>query len=637
MRFPYPLRPSQSEMLALVAQAAEGGHLVLQAGTGSGKTICALHGTLSEALAHDRVVLYLVRTNSQQRQVLLELRRLGPFGVALQGRQRMCLLAHDRHLGPGTPEELSHFCRERREETLAGREGCTYYRGLLEADLDGLGAWWGDRLPTAEEAVDRFRDRGVCPYELTKALLPRARLVTAPYVYFFEAPLRRALLEGLGRPLEDLILVVDEAHNVPDHCRETGSFHLSLAGVERAQRELMEHGDPAVAEGVRAFDLLEALGRAIRDLTREYVEDEDGFLPPSALEAHLLEVFTATTTQLKAMLGGLVAAGEVVRQARLRAGRLPRSALLSTAWTLLRWLATDDGETAKLALGGENPALKAYCLDPARVAEPVLGCHGSVHMSGTLEPLEEYRDALGLPADAVLRALPSPFPPENRRVVYREGVTTRYQDLQGDPDARGRLRAEVAALLGGCRRNALFLFPSYDLLEAFRDLAAACPVPVYREAPGMDQGALMRTLDAFRRGPAALLAVAGGRVAEGLDFPHEELEVVVLVGIPYPKPTAALRALVRYYDGKFGKGWEYGVLAPTTRRLLQAVGRMIRTERDRGVAVILDRRARYFKRALGAVVPVKDPLAAIEGHLGPPATRKVSAPPAPSGARSTGR
>ncbi|MEE9164045.1 MAG: ATP-dependent DNA helicase [Thermoplasmata archaeon] len=626
MRFPYPPRPHQKETLGLMERALAGGHLVLQAGTGSGKTVCALYAALTQAEEEDRVVLYLVRTNSQQRQVMLELRKLGPFGIALQGRRRLCLLAEDRNLGPGSSEELSHFCRDRKEEVLAGKEGCHFYRGLLEGDNQAMRRWVRDAQPTAEEARAHFRAQGICPYELNKVLAPQARVITAPYVYFFEPPLRRMLLETLARPLEDVLLIVDEAHNLPAHCRDVGSFRVSVEAVERAQKELMDHGDPEVAEGVSAFDLLEILAAGLRGLAAEYVIDEDGFLPPLALEGQVMQEFAITTSQLRRMLGSLAATGEAIRDARRRAGKLPRSHTLRVAQNILRWMTTEEPEYAKLILGGERPALKAYCLDPSRVADPIRACHASLHMSGTLAPLEAYRDTLGLPTDTLLRAFPSPFPPENRRVVYRDHVTTRYQELHEAPEAMTRLRKEVRNLLRDCRRNTLFLFPSYGLLESFLDLRRDSRVPVFVERRGMGQAALMRSLDAFRRTTAALFAVVGGRVSEGLDFPDRQLEVVVMVGIPYPKPTAALRALVNYYDWKFQKGWEYGVLAPTTRRLLQSIGRLIRSERDRGIVVVLDRRAPFFKRSLGPMVLTEDPSRAIQEHLEPPAAMRTISP-----------
>ena len=79
-----------------------------------------------------------------------------------------------------------------------------------------------------------------------------------------------------------------------------------------------------------------------------------------------------------------------------------------------------------------------------------------------------------------------------------------------------------------------------------------------------------------------------------MDFPEKELEMAVIVGIPYPKPTAKLKALQYFYDMRFGKGWEYIVKGPTERKILQTIGRLVRSETDVGGAVILDSRAVHF-------------------------------------------
>ncbi|MBA3043532.1 hypothetical protein FP804_00155 [archaeon] len=83
-----------------------------------------------------------------------------------------------------------------------------------------------------------------------------------------------------------------------------------------------------------------------------------------------------------------------------------------------------------------------------------------------------------------------------------------------------------------------------------------------------------------------------------MDFPGKTLEIAVLVGLAYPSPTAKQKALQNYYDIKFGKGWEYTVRAPTIRKTLQCIGRLIRNENDRGAAIILDKRAKHFRSHL---------------------------------------
>jgi len=137
----------------------------------------------------------------------------------------------------------------------------------------------------------------------------------------------------------------------------------------------------------------------------------------------------------------------------------------------------------------------------------------------------------------------------------------------------------------------------------------------------MSQSALMDLVSEFKscgqhgREGAALFSVMGGRISEGMDFPAEQLEIVLIVGIPYPKPTARQRGLQRYYELKFRKGWEYAVEAPTARKLLQSIGRLIRDENDKGVAIILDRRASRFKKYIRDLEESKDPIKDVENFL----------------------
>lgn len=101
----------------------------------------------------------------------------------------------------------------------------------------------------------------------------------------------------------------------------------------------------------------------------------------------------------------------------------------------------------------------------------------------------------------------------------------------------------------------------------------------------------METFGRFKASEGSVLfCVTGGRMSEGLDFPDRTLELAVVIGIPYPKPTAKLRAMTRYYELRFGDGRRYVSLIPATRKMRQSIGRLIRSETDVGVAVLLDRR-----------------------------------------------
>jgi DNA excision repair protein ERCC-2 len=101
-----------------------------------------------------------------------------------------------------------------------------------------------------------------------------------------------------------------------------------------------------------------------------------------------------------------------------------------------------------------------------------------------------------------------------------------------------------------------------------------------------------------------------------IDFPDKQLELIVMVGIPYPKPSARQKALQFYYDMKFRKGWEYAVQAPAARKMRQAIGRLIRNENDRGMAIILDKRAKQFSEYLENLNQTDDVIADIKRFFG---------------------
>jgi DNA excision repair protein ERCC-2 len=232
-------------------------------------------------------------------------------------------------------------------------------------------------------------------------------------------------------------------------------------------------------------------------------------------------------------------------------------------------------------------------------------------MSGTLRPLNEYRDSLGLPVDAHLEVFPSPFPAENLNTYYLPDVTTKYDELAQNKLLIPRLEDHVVGLSNSTKKNTVVFFPSFGLMKRFMadGLINRIRREIYQEEQGMRQPELMELVKSFKLDKkGVLLAVVGGRISEGLDFPDEELEVAVLVGIPYPRPTAKHRALEHYYEVKFGKGWEYTVHAPTTRKLLQSIGRLIRNENDKGFAVILDNRTKRFKNDITGLKESWDPV-----------------------------
>ncbi|UCE80273.1 MAG: ATP-dependent DNA helicase [Methanobacteriota archaeon] len=608
--FPYRPRGGQERLVDLVSAVCDArNHLVVESATGTGKTVCALTGVLRSRRQKGSKLLYLTRTNSQQRQVMFELRRIDNgkhFGVALQGRRNMCPLAQsDEGLEGGNPEELSKVCSERKARVLKGEEeACPYFANTMAADLGLVTRYLRSELPTAEEFSAYCRDLRVCPYEISKMHVPAADVVAAPYIMFFDGFIRHNLLDWMGSTLNEIVVVVDEAHNLPSYARELKSSRLSEMTLRLSETEIDEFGNPEIAEGICLRDFVALLRNILDRAVEEYLIDEDGVIPQSFLEEELMFATGATSHRLKGMLSQVINYGEMVRDARRGAGRLPRSFIHRVASFLVFWHALEEGTYVKLVVKSDVMALEAYCLDSSLACAPLRECRSSIHMSGTLKPLEDYRISIGLPSETLMEEIPSPFPPENCLVLYADDVTTKYEDIERDPTIVNRISEHITELLEGCRRNTIIFYPSYATMKRISGLVddSLDDRRVFREDRSIGQSQLMEVVTGFKNssGTAVMHAVAGGRVSEGIDFPGEEMEVAIIAGIPYPKPTARHRALQYFCDIRFGDGWTHAVKAPTTRKLLQSIGRLIRSETDRGLAVVLDRRAVHFQDSVSA-------------------------------------
>ena len=556
------------------------------------------------------------------------------LALGLQGRARRCfLLENVAEIKGATAEEHGKLCADRKRATerglhgedtavassvwpeggeidLTDLDGCPYYARVLQADLEGVLDRFRSRIPIPHEFESFCREENLCAYELSKKLVPHARILTAPYAFFFHPHIRRTLLSWMSVDPSRVDLVIDEAHNLPHQLRDLTTVALPQESVRRARAEVAERGDFQLPDGPSASRFLDLVGAAVEELIHALAHGDDAVLPPGVFEDALLTALGGTSHRFDTWLGSLATWGENLRDERRRERRLPRSWVHTVALTLLSWPQLEPPGYVKVATRLPRPALEAYALDASAAARPILDCHLSVHLSGTLAPLDEYRDALGLGERSRLVDIPSFFPPENRRFLYDPTVTTRYEDLKNDPRAILRLTDRLVEVIQTLPVKTAVFFPSFELMHKVLEagLQSQLPGNVFIEYNKIPMGDLWRSVEGWKKDPEGtiLIGVAGGRLSEGIDYPDEELEAVVLVGIPYPRPTAKRDALRRYLDSTTGHGWQYTVDAPAQRAILQATGRMIRSENDRGLAIILDRRAPSFEKVLPGLAPIED-------------------------------
>ncbi|MEA3557642.1 MAG: ATP-dependent DNA helicase, partial [Candidatus Thermoplasmatota archaeon] len=619
--FPYSKRPIQERILETVDEAlSTNKHLILESGTGSGKTVAALTPALFHAYSRNRRVLYLTRTNSQQKQVVTEFRKIkkramelsgengaeevqgadmvdevlseinrelrgdrverriddekfivdspwegGPRNaicVALQGRSNMCpLTSEDPEFISGTPEELSKMCSERKRITnnrLMGKgdggKECSYYSAFLLDEGMEIKKWARTCSPTAEEIISRSLSIGVCPYEVTKALASEAVVVAAPYIFFLSPFIRRRLLEWMECSIDELVVIVDEAHNLSAFARDLASMDLSTNTLRLALSEVENLGDHDIGGGRTMAGFIEIFREAIQDLAQDYLIDEDGLVPPSSLGESMMMLFRTNSNNILSMATEMLHIGTSIQDRKKAEGRLPRSYIHKVALFYLTWSELEFEKFTPLIVRGRRDGefrMEAFAMDPSTLTEAFLRTDCSIHLSGTLSPLSEYRDTIGLRGDTPMIKLPPPFPEKNRKIVFDEELSTNYERITRDPGVLERYRERIQEILdrSGERNTAIF-FPSFDLLRKImgsQELEDGSHLPhiisgkrkILIEEKGSPQSDVMQLAEEFRasRG-AVLVSVIGGRLSEGMDFPGGSLEIVIVVGIPYPKPNA---------------------------------------------------------------------------------------------------
>ncbi len=293
----------------------------------------------------------------------------------------------------------------------------------------------------------------------------------------------------------------------------------------------------------------------------------------------------------------------------------PSSPLSDLSDLLNMWIKSPSDRYVKSIKVNEDGAyVSAMCIDPVEFPAFLRRLPGSVHMSGTLQPIIQYVRTMGLPDNTIPRKYPSPFPKENRMTVYAKDVSTLYTELNKSPAMYEKLQDYIVDLCNCVRKNTMVFVTSYSLMKKLRPAVSPRIMrPIYWEEPGQSRRT-MQLVNQFRRErEGVFFCVMGGSVAEGIDFPGDELCFSIIVGIPYPPPTLESSAMGKMFDKRFGngKGWEYVSAVPAQRKIRQAAGRMIRKETDRGMCVILDHRASRMAKELDAQ-PSDDPVADVK-------------------------
>lgn len=556
---------------AVQASLRDGRPLLAEAPTGLGKTAAVLHGALAHALPRDRQVFWATSRNTQHEGVERTLRQVQSRGlelryVTLQAREKLCL-----------------------QDTVSCRpEDCPYAESYYDKLRTGALASALARGTLGRRALRaQGRKHTVCPYQLAVDASSEVDVVVGDFNYAFDPDvmLRRHFTDTAG----GWVVVADEAHQLVERVRSALSPRLRATDAHAAAASMRETGGS-----------LEPFARLADDVANAVTDAPLQIEGPWRRGEAVVRLSRALWRRLAHRADELAADYAVVAARGLLGPAIgdPWLALVRQLGRLVRTLETAGDETVHVVRRGRDPSspdveVGLLCLDPSAFLGPhIARLGGFVAASATLSPSRFYRDLLGLDPDhhATL-AVPSPFPPENQRVLVVPRVSTAYHDRQAHAPATA---AVMEAIIRATPGNAAVYFSSFAML---RDLVDRWELDreVLIQRPSMSDRArralLARLSDTDA--PVVLAAVLGGIFAEGIDLPPGALSAVLVAGPALP-PVGLERDLLReYYEDHYGEGFRYASLVPGMTRVIQAAGRLVRRPEDRGVVALVGRRFRW--------------------------------------------
>jgi DNA excision repair protein ERCC-2 len=638
--FPYrEYRPGQRHMLEIAAKVArDGGIAMIDAPTGSGKS-SVVASLLAERKS--RKIVIAVRTVSQLTTFVRELelvRAKNPQikAVYLVGKGSMCPLGGEGDIyrrcegvkafsnslmrdraerGALLPAEdpfiLQQIRRMDKEHPLL----CPYYinsKMFVHAEAVGIKMvpsaalrTKADRVianPVPPQELGTFCGN-ICPYELMMHAARNTDVIILNYYHLFDRKIREQLYAGLGVEPQDILLLIDEAHNCGDVVTSIESVTLEERDLAQASRELS--GMRKRYKGADAVQhVLPRLTDFIRGLTNSS-EAEDWF-DPSIFDR--MVVRESLYKNMDEIVDDLLVLAESIREKNLKGGEYHETAIERLTEFLFR-LSQSSTDPAYLTVYRKNEegiTLEVRCIDPSVSLREICGAHFCcILISGTLSPVDSYSRYYFGDTPVKTLSLPNAFPRENRRVCCANDITTAFSMRQNKENS-SRISDYIKTFCSPEGNRAIY-FPSYQILEMYANLT----VPHIRgrrifiePRDTVDAGTALSTfLSLPARGETGILfAVCGGKWSEGLDYRGEMLKGAMVVGLPLAPFNRVRRMMIEYFRHKFGEEGEFICYTlPAINRSLQALGRVLRTPEDRGVLVLAEKR--FLERRVRNALP----------------------------------
>jgi DNA excision repair protein ERCC-2 len=531
---------------------------------------------LKSSFKNGRKMFFLTAKNTQQKLVLQTLKKFERQGiplvaVAMRAKRKMCLngtfMCHEDFC----PYIANFFAKV----TKTGMVDDLLSHNIIDPD-------------TIFKVAQKHE---VCPFELSLELVFHADIVVCDYNYIFD-PVVSLQRFFLLNDRKNCALIIDEAHNLYDRGRGYYSQEITKSELEKLIKKLAR----------KRSRVHKSLFNFYREILKNIVNVPNKVdNPGKSIEIKLnKEYFQIKKSELqKLMLKYYIHK----KRYELAIPDDPIDEFYNKFHRFCMAMSFEGEEfTYIYETDGDEQKLRVVCLDPANQLSKLIANFGFVMgMSGTLEPLKWYCDVLGFKPDKTnLARYGSPFPPENRCILAVPTISTRYRDRESNYK---RIAESITDIVSCRRGNYIIFFPSFAFLNRVRELLPSNGYKIVTQQRMMIEYERENVLNLLRNGNQnnLILAVQGGIFAEGVDYPGEMVIGAVVVGPGLPQVGLERDLMRKYYAEKYGKGFEYAYLYPGMVRVIQSAGRVIRSEKDKGVIVLLG--SRFGDRQYNSLFP----------------------------------
>lgn len=559
IEFPFPYRKGQYDLAASVYRTIlRKKKLFIQAPTGVGKTMSVIFPAVKavrEGLGQK--IFYLTaktitRTVAEQAFRTLKEQGLKFKVVTLTAKEKICLC----------------------EETDCNPDACPYAKGHFDRVNDAVfDMITGGRDISRETLEEQARKYRVCPFELSLDVSVWTDAVICDYNYVFDpnAHLKRFFSESGDN---GYLFLIDEAHNLVERGREMYSAVLYKEDILEVRRAVKQMDS-------RLAKRLEETNRLMLELKRE-CEDYRVLESVSHLALKLMNLLTEMERFLE----------------EYREGE-KRELVLDLYFQVRDFLNIHDILDENYVIYSELERdgrfkVKLFCVNPSANLQNYLEQGNStIFFSATLLPIRYYKKLLSVETDDYAVYAESPFPEENRLLIIGRDVSTRY--TQRGQIMYRQIAEYIAAVAEARRGNYMAFFPSYRFMEdVYEEFIRRAPgITAVVQSQFMDEKEREQFLERFEASDSAGLVgfcVMGGIFSEGIDLAADRLIGAVVVGTGLPQVCNDREIVKQYFDSRGMDGFDYSYRYPGMNKVLQSAGRVIRTENDRGIIVLLDDR-----------------------------------------------